>query len=565
MGDRESLSKRVPLRFWGWGYESEELSPDEDRIIESAVRQFVPEGAVEVAPPCISDFQLPPSRLTPPASLEGMISSTPYDRLVHCYGKSYADLVRMYLRQADAAPDGVAFPRTEADIEGIFDYAQQQRLAVIPFGGGTSVCGGVEPDVGESYQGTLSLDMQYFDKVVEIDTTSRRARAQAGILGPDLEAALKPHGLSLRHYPQSFRFSTLGGWVATRAGGHFATLYTHIDDLVEAIRLITPNGLIETRELPGSGAGPSADRLIIGSEGVLGVITEATLRLQRRPKFRATASVKFANMLGGAEAVREISQAGLFPSNCRLLDEAEVVLNRIAARPCSVLVLGFESADHQVDAWMQRALEIVREHGGQVADDAVICNPADQPVRSGEAESWRNAFIRMPYYRNRLTGLGIIADTFETAITWDRFPDFYRAIRQGMAKAIEEITGRTFALSCRLTHVYPDGPAPYFTFYAVGDTTGNLCNALERWRDIKVTANRLVVELGGTITHHHAVGRDHRAGYELQTSPLFRRTLAAAKEAVDPCGILTPGVLVDPINQRMGITGALKEKYRHPK
>ncbi len=210
---------------------------------------------------------------------------------------------------------------------------------------------------------------------------------------------------------------------------------------------------------------------------------------------------------------------------------------------------------------MQRALEIVREHGGQVADDAVICNPADQPVRSGEAESWRNAFIRMPYYRNRLTGLGIIADTFETAITWDRFPDFYRAIRQGMAKAIEEITG----IAARLTHVSADGPAPYFTFYAVGDTTGNLCNALERWRDIKVTANRLVVELGGTITHHHAVGRDHRAGYELQTSPLFRRTLAAAKEAVDPCGILNPGVLVDPINQRMGITGALKEKYRHPK
>jgi alkyldihydroxyacetonephosphate synthase len=562
MSDRESLSKRVPLRFWGWGHESEELTPEEDRIIESAVRLFVPEGALEVAPPTVSDFELPPSRLTLPASLEGVISCTPYDRLVHCYGKSYADLVRMYLREADAAPDGVAFPRTEADIEGIFDYAQQQRLAVIPFGGGTSVCGGVEADVGDSYQGTISLDMQHFDQVLEVDTISRRARAQAGILGPDLEEALKPHGLSLRHYPQSFRFSTLGGWIATRAGGHFATVYTHIDDLVEAVRLITPHGIIETRELPGSGAGPSADRLIIGSEGVLGVITEATMRLQRRPEFRATASVAFDNMMEGVESVREISQAGLFPSNCRLLDEAEVMLNRIAARPCAMLVLGFESADHPVDAWMQRAIEIVRSHGGQIADDAVVYSSRNRSVRSGEAETWRNAFIRMPYYRNRLTGLGIIADTFETAVTWDRFPDFYRAIRQGMAKAIEEITGQAFALSCRFTHVYPDGPAPYFTFYAVGDTRGNLRNALERWRDIKVTANRLVVEHGGTITHHHAVGRDHRAGYERQTSPLFRQTLAAAKAAVDPCGILNPGVLVDPVDRPVGITGVLAEKYR---
>ncbi len=565
MNGRESLSKRTPLRFWGWGYESEDLTPEEDRIIESAVRLFAPEGTHEVAPPTVPDFQLSPSRLTPPVSLERLISCTPYDRLVHCYGKSYADLVRMYLREADAAPDGVAFPRTEADIEDIFDYAQQQQLAVIPFGGGTSVCGGVEADVGESYQGSISLDMQHFDRVLEVDTISRRARAQAGILGPDLEEALKPHGLSLRHYPQSFQFSTLGGWIATRAGGHFATVYTHIDDLVEATRLVTPNGIIETRELPGSGAGPSADRLIIGSEGVLGVITEATMRLQHRPEFRATASVAFANMMEGVESVREISQAGLFPSNCRLLDEAEVMLNRIAARPCAMLVLAFESAEHPVDAWMKRAIEIVRGHGGQIAEDAVVYSSRDHSVRSGEAETWRNAFIRMPYYRNRLTGLGIIADTFETAVTWSRFPDFYGAIRHGMAKAIEEITGNAFALSCRFTHVYPDGPAPYFTFYAVGDTTGNLRNALDRWRDIKVTANRLVVEHGGTITHHHAVGRDHRAGYERQTSPLFRQTLAAAKAAVDPCSILNPGVLVDPVDRPVGITGVLAGKYRDAK
>jgi len=563
MNDEPSLSKRPRLRFWGWGYASESLAPDEDRLIESVVRLYVPEGTTEVAPPSVQDVELPAPRFELPDELGDIASNAPYDRLTHCYGKSYADMVRMYLREAASAPDVVAFPRDEDDIRRVFDYAGQNRLAVIPFGGGTSVCGGVEADVGDGYAGAISLDMQHFDRVLDIDSTSRRARVQAGILGPDLESALKPHGLTLRHFPQSFMFSTLGGWIATRAGGHFATLYTHIDDLVEATRTVTPRGVIQTADVPGSGAGPSADRLILGSEGVLGVITEATMRLQHRPRWRAAATVTFGDMQQGTEAVRAVSQAGLFPSNCRLLDEAEVMLNRISDRPCSILVLGFESADHPVDAWMRRAVEIVRDHGGAVPDDAVTYGSDGETSRGGEAGSWRNAFIRMPYYRNRLTGLGIIADTFETAVTWDRFPDFYKAIREGMVAAIGKITGRSCAFSCRFTHVYPDGPAPYFTFYAVGDTAGNLRNALDRWRDIKAVANRLVVEHGGTITHHHAVGRDHRAGYERQSSPLFREALAAAKSAVDPRGLLNPGVLIDPLDRDVGITGALAGKYRN--
>ncbi|MDH3351849.1 MAG: FAD-binding oxidoreductase [Gammaproteobacteria bacterium] len=557
-----SLSKRPRLRFWGWGYESESLSPEEDKLIESVAHQFMPAGTVEAAPPSVDDFDLRPPRFRPPGKLEGILSDTPFDRLAHCYGKSYADMVRMYLRQADNAPDFVAFPRNEEDIRQIFEYAGQNQVAVVPFGGGTSVCGGVEADVGASYAGAISLDMQHFDRLLDVDGIGRRARFQAGILGPDLEQALKPHGLTLRHFPQSFVFSSLGGWIATRASGHYATLYTHIDDLVEATRIVTPQGVIRTAELPGSGAGPSADRLILGSEGVLGVITEATMRLQRRPRWRASATVAFGNMGQGTEAARAISQAGLFPSNCRLLDEAEVTLNRIAEQPCSLLVLGFESADHSVEPWMRRAIEIARDHGGDVPADGVVYSSSDAVSRSGEAGSWRNAFIRMPYYRNRLTALGIIADTFETAVTWDRFPRFYQAIRNGLVAAIKEITGQDCGFSCRFTHVYPDGPAPYFTFYAVGDTGGNLRNALDKWRDIKVVANRLVVEFGGTITHHHAVGRDHRAGYEQQTSPLFREALAAAKSAVDPHGIMNPGVLIDPANRHIGITGALADKYR---
>ncbi len=560
MDNHTSKSNRRPLKFWGWGYEDEQLTDDENELVVSTVKLFAPDGAVELPPPRVEEFELPPSKLNPPASLEPIISTLPYDRLVHTYGKSYADLARMLLREVPNAPDCVAFPRTEHDILNIFSYADEHSLAVIPFGGGTGVCGGTEADVGDDYRGTICLDMENFNRILEVDESSRRARFQAGILGPDLEAGLKPYGLTLRHYPQSFPFVTLGGMIATRAGGHFASLYTHIDDLVESTRLLTPGGVIETRALPGSGAGPSADRMIIGSEGSLGVITEATMRLQSRPKWRATASVTFANMLQGAEAVRHISQAGLYPTNCRLLDEAEVAINKIAAGPCAVLVIGFESADHPVNHWIDRAVTIARENGGQLGDGGVVYNASHENTKQNAAESWRNAFIRMAYWRNRFAAFGIIADAVETSITWDRFPEFYRLITQEMTQAIRDITGHAGSFSCRLTHIYPDGPAPYFTFYAVGDTRGNMHNALEKWKKIKTLAMHLMVENGGTVTHHHAVGRDHRKGYEQQTSPLFRQTLSAAKAFLDPSGILNPGVLYDPVGKDVGITGVFRDE-----
>ena len=189
------------------------------------------------------------------------------------------------------------------------------RVAVIPFGAGSSVVGGVEPAVGDAYAGAVSLDLRRLDRVLEVDATSRAARIQGGIRGPAIEAALKPHGLAIRHYPQSFEFSTLGGWIATRSGGHFATLYTHIDDFVESLRTITPAGAMESRRLPGSGAGPSPDRMMIGSEGSLGVITEAWMRLQGRPRFRADAVFGFPDFFAAARAVRAVAQAGLYPSN----------------------------------------------------------------------------------------------------------------------------------------------------------------------------------------------------------------------------------------------------------
>ncbi len=566
MTQYESMSERPPLRFWGWGYESEHLSEEENTLIDAMVKMLIPEGGVEIAPPKIEEFDLTAPRLSVPEQFQAYVSTTPYDRLLHSYGKSYADMLRMFLRDVQHAPDWVAFPKSENDISAIIKYAEVHNMAVIPFGGGTSVCGGVEADVGEQYAATISLDLQHFNRILEVDSKSRTALIEGGMLGPDLEAGLKEYGYTLRHFPQSFRFSTLGGWIATRAGGHFATLYTHIDDFVESTRVLTPSGVMESRRLPGSGAGPSPDRFVIGSEGTLGVITQAWVRLQQRPIWKVSATVTFSTMPEGVEAVRLISQAGLFPSNCRLLDEMEVQWNGLAAKPCAMLVLGFESADHPVNAWMERALEIASNEGCEYqSEDVVYASEKSTPEKNTEtgADTWRNAFIRMPYYRNKLIGRGIIADTFETAITWDKFDALYTGVKAGIQKAIVELTGTEGMVSCRFTHIYPDGPAPYFTFFLVGDSTGNLKEALNKWRTIKAVANELVVSLGGTATHHHAVGRDHRSGYEKQTSDLFRHAFAAAKAALDPEGTFNPGVLIDPQGKKVGITGIMKSEAKN--
>ena len=557
-----SLSHRRELRFWGWGYSSEVLEKDEEALVDSMARGLLPEGSSFVEEPRFDEFDLPASRISPPSDLAAICSSDPYDRLVHCYGKSFSDLARMFMRHVPNAPDLVAFPENEEQLAGLLAYAEASNVAVIPFGGGTSVCGGVEAAIGDGYAGSLCIAMERFNRVLDVDAVSRTAVVQAGMLGPDIDAALKPHGLTLRHFPQSYQFSTLGGWIATRAGGHFATLYTHIDDLVEAVRIVTPRGPVESRRLPGSGAGPSPDRMKLGSEGIFGIITQASLRLQERPRRKATASVVFDDFLTAAEAVRAIAQSGLYPSNCRLLDSDEALLTRVSDGNKAILVLGFESADRPVTPAMQRAVALAREYGGELDDDNIEYKDMQlgtASANSTEAATWKHAFIRIPYYRNRFIQHGLIVDTFETSITWDRFAAFYRELKQEVSDAIREVSGHRGFVSCRFTHVYPDGPCVYFTFIAVGDTSGDMGAVLDTWCQLKAIANSRVIAHGGTITHHHAVGRDHRSGYELQVPELFRASLGAAKATLDPSGIMNPGVLIDPKDRRVGITGALKD------
>ena len=327
-------------KFWGWGIEGTGLDAGEQKRLFDFYRTLgAPEGERRTVPD-VAEIDLRPPRVSPPAPLAAICTSEPYERLLHTYGKSFPEAVRIFARDFGNAPDVVASPRSEAEVVAVLDWAADADAAVIPFGGGSSVVGGVEPAVGESFAGTISLDLKGLDRLLEVDRTSRAARMQGGMLGPAIEAALKPHGLTLRHFPQSFEFSTLGGWIATRSGGHFATLYTHIEDFLESMRVITPAGAIETRRLPGSGAGPSPDRLFAGSEGSLGVITEAWLRLQDRPSHRATVAIGFASLFEAARAVRAVAQAGLYPSNLRVLDPMEAKVNGAGDGSFALLVLG---------------------------------------------------------------------------------------------------------------------------------------------------------------------------------------------------------------------------------
>ncbi len=527
------------LKHFGWGREGEGLTAAEEAAaLDRYRRLFRVDKFDEVAPPPLADLRLRAPRVAPPVALAGICSHEPYDRAAHAYGKSFRDYARGLAGDYAAAPDLVAYPKSEADVAAVMDWAGGAAAAVIPFGGGSSVVGGVEGEIdGTGKKAAVSLDLRHLDRVVEIDRVSRAARIEAGVFGPALEAQLRPHGLSLRHFPQSFEYSTLGGWIATRSGGHFASLYTHIDDFVESLRVVTPRGPIETRRLPGSGAGPSPDRLLIGSEGILGVITEAWMRLQDRPRFRAGGAVGFADFFTAARAVKAIAQAGLYPANCRILDPQEAANTGAGDGSAAILVLAFELADHPLDAWVARALECCADHGGAPE------RPGERDAhREGAAELWRTAFIRMPYARERLIRRGIIADTFETAITWERFEGLHDRVKTATETAIREATGRPGQVTCRFTHVYPDGPAPYFSFHALGRHS-----ELERqWRAIKTAAGDALIAAGGTITHHHAVGRDHRPWYDRQRPDLFAVALRAAKHALDPQALLNPGVLIDP-------------------
>jgi alkyldihydroxyacetonephosphate synthase len=534
-------------KHWGWGYEDQQPDRAGLEAIAKSIHERLGFEVDRIEDPVpLDQVELREPRLTPPKQFEGVFSADPHDRVSHALGKAYRDVVRGFRGQFEHPPDLVAYPESAEDVDLVLSFCADAGAAAIPYGGGTSVVGGVEPRVGDEYNGAVSLDLSRMDRVLDVDAVSRAARIQAGAMGPALEDQLREHGLTLRHFPQSFEYSTLGGWIATRAGGHFATLYTHIDDLVESVSAVTTEGRWESRRLPGSGAGPSPDRMLIGSEGTLAVITDAWVRLQERPRWKLAAAVAFDDFLAAAGAVRAISQSGLYPTNCRLLDAVESGTTSAGPPGKALLVLGFESAHHPVDEPMRMAIEEARAHGGEPGEIRGA-KPAKESG-SDAVGAWRNAFLHAPYLRDSLVACGVLSDTFETAITWERFEDFHQEVMESARAAVAEATGApgegpgSPRISCRFTHVYPDGPAPYFTVLA----PARRGDEVSQWDQIKAAASEAIIDGGGTITHHHAVGRDHRPWYDRQRPEPFARALRAAKAELDSRKILNPGVLIDP-------------------
>ncbi|HEY3684544.1 MAG TPA: FAD-binding oxidoreductase [Streptosporangiaceae bacterium] len=522
--------------LWMFGLEADEPTYEE-RAAHAA--QMSRRLGVELTAPRIpgaGDLGLRAPRITPPDAIAAFCRQDAWDRAYHSYGNDRSlHAVRGHYPEP---PDVVAHPATEAELEAVLGWCADQGHTVIPYGGGSSVVEGVTPtgDLGP----VVTVAMDRFDQVLELDRTSRAARVQAGVFGPHLEDQLRPHGYTLRHFPQSFAGSTLGGWIATRAGGHYATNHTHIDDFVESVRMLTPRGWWESRRLPGSGAGPDPNRLVIGSEGILGVITEAWMRVQDRPVFRATAGVRFPTWEAGYTAARAIAQAKLWPANLRLLDPE---LARAAARldgTEALLIVGFESSAASQRGPMAQAVDLARAAGGVIGDDEILIDDGTgSPTgRSGAVGAWRDAFI--PKGGGLAAGLGMIGGTFETAITWDRWPEFDAAVRAAATEALRDVCGGGM-LNCRFTHVYPDGPAPYYTYAGARPAA----DPAAQHQAIKKAAADAIMAGGGTITHHHAVGRHHRPWYDTERPDLFAESLRAVKRTLDPSGILNPGVLID--------------------
>ncbi len=526
--------------FWTWGWESDEPTQEQRQDAAKHLSKMYHQKVIAPPIPDISRFEIRKSRVKVPDSVKACVTTDTVERIIHTYGGHFLELNRAFKGEFSHPPDAVAYPKTEQELEAVLTWCDAKGHAVIPYGGGTTVVNGVS--IPEMSDGAVTIDMEKFDKVLEIDDVSRAARVQAGIFGPDLEARLKPEGFTLRHFPQSFPWSTLGGWIVTRSGGHYATNHTHIDDFVESTRMITPSGWWESRRLPGSGAGPSPDRLVVGSEGTLGILTEAWMRIQKRPVYRATAGVVFPDWAMATDATRQIAQAKLWPANLRLLDPTEAGRAAGLDGEKALLIIGFESAEIPQGDFIRLAVDIARGAGGIIDNDEIRISDGsgENTGREGAVGNWRSSFIGVN--AGVTNGLGLIGDTFETAVTWDNWPEFDAQVHDKVGRVLQEVLGDAHSLSCRFTHVYTDGPAPYYTFSGMGKLGGEA----EQWQTIKDAANEVLISAGGTITHHHSVGRMHAEGWAKQRPDLFERALRATKKAFDPNSIMNPGVLFEP-------------------
>lgn len=538
------------MRWWGWGRDEDaiELPVAAAELLRGELGLSGDERGTRVE---LDAVTVRPGRLNAAArqALTAVVGAEAvadgHDvRVEHAAGRSYPDLVRLRAGDASGAPDAVVYPSQASQLAPLLAACAQQGVAVIPFGGGTSVVGGVEALPG-SHHAAISLDLSRLHAVVDVDTTSLTATVEPGIFGPELERQLGHAGLTLGHFPQSFEYSTVGGWVATRSAGQASTGYGRIDELVEAVSCVTPAGELATLDAPASAAGPSLRELVVGSEGVLGVISSATLRVRPTPAEQRYEAWSFSSFEAGAEAFRAIEQAGASPDVARLSDEEETRLTMalgssgglsekvgkfyLRARGQEggcIAFTGFDGTSDDIARRRARTAEILRAHGA--------VGLGTKPGRS-----WLRGRFAAPYLRDELLDRGVMIETLETATTWTNLPNLYKAVGDALRRSLTE-RGTPPAVMCHISHLYPSGASLYFTFI-VRQQQGQ---ELDQWRAAKTAACDAIVAAGGTLTHHHAIGTDHRAWMPQEIGQLGTDILRTVKDRVDPAGIMNPGKLL---------------------
>jgi alkyldihydroxyacetonephosphate synthase len=538
------------MRWWGWGEDGHEVSLPEPALalLRDDLGADLSARHEHVA---LEEVRLPEPRLPGGAGarLEAAVGASNLvddreARVQHAAGRSYPDLVRLRSGDASRAPDVVVAPGSADEVRAVLEACSESRVAVVPFGGGTSVVGGVEP-VSDGFDGAVALDLRRLDRVVDVDRASLTATLEAGLLGPEAERRLGEQGVTLGHFPQSFEYSTVGGWVATRSAGQASSGYGRIDELVDGVRLVAPAGEVRSRPVPASAAGPDLRELVVGSEGVLGVICDATLRVRPVPEARRYEGWSFRSFAEGREAFRVMEQADAAPDVARLSDEDETRLAlafaaggggaaqkarrayiRMRGHEGGCLAIaGFEGGEEDVERRRLRTGALLRAGGG---------------VRLGRrpGEAWLRGRYAGPYLRDELLDRGLLVDTLETATCWSGLEALYEAVGEALRRSLTE-AGTPPLVMCHVSHLYRSGASLYFTFLARQSDA-----PLEQWRAAKSAASEAIVANGGTITHHHAVGRDHAEWMRAEVGEMGLDLIRAAKERLDPAGIMNPGKLL---------------------
>jgi alkyldihydroxyacetonephosphate synthase len=546
---RSSVPTSSSMRWWGWG---DPLHPPGLPVHALGFLRETVGLADRPRPPVALENVRLDAPSIPGAALAALreivgskhVRDDHADRVLHAAGRGYPDLVRLRTGMPLGAPDAVLYPATHEQLRALLVACARGSLAVVPFGGGTSVVGGVEPLRG-LHRAVVALDMGRMANILELDERSRIVAIQAGARARELERWLSARGLTLGHFPQSFEYVSLGGCAATRSAGQASSGYGRFESIVRGLRMVAPAGDIQLAAFPASAAGPGVRELAVGSEGTLGVIDELTLRVREAPAMRIYEGVFFDSFEAGAHALRELAQNRCAPDVARLSDEQETRMSLALAgsggakgrlgraylsmrgyRGGCLAILGFEGGAEQLGARRAAAIEIVRAAGGL-------------RVGSSPGRAWLASRFSAPYLRDELLTHGVMVETLETATRWSNVRALHRRVGEAIEGALRA-QGTPALVMCHISHLYETGASLYFTFLA----RQREHEEIEQWQAAKAAASAAIADGGGTITHHHAVGRDHAPWLEREIGSAGVAALRALKAELDPAAIMNPGKLL---------------------